>query len=141
MSAFAPYGGPYDSGHPWYYKLGGRILQTSEIVDQANSNLDRIAIVQQYDKFDKMEEPRRSIEIKRAVKAIDHGMKIDIIRYLECVAELEKLRTVFGPWPYDPVKEIYNEPNTAISLKHNHISYAAAKIKAIKTFQTQGDLF
>jgi hypothetical protein len=141
MTEFAPYGGSYDSGHPWYYKQGGRILTPEEIIDQARNDLAKRHFVQQYAKFDRMEDPRRSIEIAEAIKAIEHGMQLHITRYLECVKELETLRTVFGPWPYDWVKETYNEPNLSVSLKHNHISYSAAQIKALRSFQTQGDLF
>jgi hypothetical protein len=141
MTEFAPHGGSYDSGHPWYYKLGGRILTPEEIIDQARNDLAKRHFVQQYAKFDRMDEPRRSIEIAETIKSIEYVMQAYIARYLECVAEIKTLRTVFGPWPFDQVKETYNEPNTAISLRHNHISYAAAQIKALRSFQTQGDLF
>lgn len=141
MTEFAPFGGGYDTGHCWYYRLGGRILKPEEIVDRARGEEAHKRFVQDYSRFDRMEEPRRSNELKAEQQAVERNMQDDIDRYLECVAEVERLRIFIGPEPYDWFKQTYQEPYTAISLKHNHISYNAAKLRALRTFQQQGDLF
>lgn len=141
MTDFAPYGGGYDTGHCWYYRLGGRILSVAEIKDNARGEDAHAHFVSSYAKIDRMKEPERSAEITSQITSIERSMKRDADRYLDFVKEIEHLRTFIGPQPYDWAKETYNEPHTGISLKHNHISYGAAQIRALKSMQVQGDLF
>lgn len=142
MTAFAPFGGGYNSGHPWYYRLGGEILTVEQIKTKASDGRTIPHFVQMYyAKLDMMEEPKRSASIQQEIDALERGLRKDVARYLECVTEINRLRTVCGPEPYDWIKQTYNEPTTSISLKHNHISYCAAKITALKSLKRQGDLF
>lgn len=141
MTEFAPFGGGYDTGHCWYYRLGGKILSVSEIIEAARGKEAHAHFVQSFSKLDRMEEPQRSEEIRKRIEIIEKSMKSDAEIYQGCVDEINRLRTVFGPEPYDWFKETYNEPTTAIMLKHNHISYAAGQIRALRSLQKQGDLF
>ncbi|WP_306150688.1 hypothetical protein [Roseovarius sp. MMSF_3281] len=85
-----------------------------------------------------MTEPRRSAELNRIRKATIEGINRDLHRYRAVVRDLRRWRTVAGPWSW--LETTYNEPNSACSLKHNHLHYGFAVVMHIDSLQTETQL-
>lgn len=141
MTAFAPFGGGYGSGHPWYYRLGGRILYPGEIKAEIYDRSPDEWHLQGFASIARMAEPARSREIQKQRKIITDGLQDDITRYRELARQINKLRTFIGPAPKPTFLESQNEPNSGISLKHNHIHYGFSKLRALDSLDVQQDLF
>lgn len=106
----------YAPDHPWYYKVGGRILLPDEI-KPINRHIDNW--MPSYEKFKpvKLEETRKKVyadldkDIKRYNEIAEKG--------LDAISETDKR--------LDPEMSLF----TALSLKHNHIVSGKAMIAAI----------
>lgn len=110
----------YDSGHCWYYKLGGRILTPEEVCKEA--------------------EPKRSKQIIAAIEDCSHSQERNIERYIEVTKQVEYERRWLGPFVWDK-ERMWNEPTTAAMLKHNHIFYTHATLEKLKGLSRQMSLF
>lgn len=141
MTAFAPYGGDYGSGHPWYYRLGGRILYPREIRDAIYATPVDDHHAEGFSHLDRKAEPERSHEIQAERAKICAGLRQDIKRYRQVVCEINHLRRFIGPATEPTFLESLNEPNQDASLKHNHICYGFAKLQALDALNVQQDLF
>ncbi|GAB1260737.1 hypothetical protein [Aurantivibrio plasticivorans] len=108
----------YSPGHPWYYKLGGRVLNPAAIMEEVKRNNYCSYKSNDIAKADSMVEPKRSAKL-RAIKA-EHVEKLayDLERYRELVQELRELRKAQGDVDLSgDCRDLY----VNLSLKHNHI--------------------
>lgn len=108
----------YSPGHPWYYKLGGRVLNPAAIMEEVKQNNYRSYMADDITKAGNMPEPRRSQKL-REIK-VDHVKKLEnnLERYRELVQELRELRNNHGDIDHsEGCLDLY----TSLSFKHNHI--------------------
>lgn len=109
----------YCPGHPWYYKLGGRVLNPAAIMEEVKQNNYRSYIADDITKAGNMAEPKRSTKL-RAIKA-QHVKRLEdnLERYRELVQELREHRKAHGliDADEDSCLDLY----VSLSLKHNHI--------------------
>lgn len=128
----------YHAGHPWYYRLGGRVLFPSEI--KAKVTLDDYPdlMIEDILVASNMTEPKRSERLRTIRDNIRQSLRRDLNRYLECVRELKARRLDPDP-PEQPISScVY----MAMSLKHNHIYNRYAQLMICEQHLTQqGDLF
>lgn len=97
----------YSSGHPWYYKLGGRVLSVEEIKRAKFKNYDPIHRT-------KSGKPRPAIEVQ--LQEAKEGLQRDIGRYNQLLAEGDKACS-----KYDLMMGYDAKFN--LSLVHNHVAY------------------
>lgn len=131
----------YCPGHPWYYKLGGRVLNPAAIMEEVKRDNYRSYMADDITKAGNMTEPKRSAKL-RDIKA--HHVEMlerDLEIYRKYVQELRELRTIQGDIDgSDGCLELY----TSLSLKHNHIYNAMAALLYADTLlcnSIQLDLF
>lgn len=117
----------YNSSHPWYYKLGGRILSPAEIAAEVEHELGTTGDFTMVEKLDQMNEPRRSNKIRKAIEQLQQSQQQNVERYHEVTEQLTYERERPGPYEWDK-RRMWSDPTTAVSLKHNHIAYAHATI-------------
>lgn len=140
-TAFAPCGAGYPTSHCWYYRTGGTILPAQSIIHMIDQQPVDIWHAEHFARFANMEEPRRSNEIRKEQDTITESLKRDVEVYDRLTAEILELRVFIGPPIDDWFKRTYNCPYTGISLKHNHICYAAKELKALAVHKPQEQLF
>lgn len=129
----------YSSGHPWYYKLGGAVLQPKQILVAVKKSSYRGYRLDDIEAADRKSEPARS-EALRALRAEEiERIRADLGRYRELACQLREFRKRDG--------DLYDQPvcadiHTNISLKHNHLVNRFAHLVAIDDLLTrQPDLF
>jgi hypothetical protein len=110
----------HDPGHPRYYILGGRPLTVNEIEGNPSSNFLRL----ETKKLPK-DQKKRALALLRLKAQAEKALAIDIARYEEIVA---KGRAALSR--YDILMSYGLE--TALFLKHNHISYQKSLLAEIK---------
>lgn len=121
----------YDSGHPWYYKLGGRILTPDEVKALARATDSKRGDNARVAKLAQMSEPRRSKEVRAAIAQLEKAVQGHIYRYLQVSRRVQYERERPGPYTWDE-RRMWNEPDTATSLTHNHITYDQGTIEMLK---------
>lgn len=131
----------YRPGHPWYYKLGGRVLNPAAIMEEVKRDNYRSYMADDITKAGNMTEPKRSQKL-RDIKA--HHVEMlerDLEIYRKYVQELRELRAIQGDIDSsDSCLELY----TSLSLKHSHIYNAMAVLLYADTLlcnSIQLDLF
>ena len=108
----------YCSGHPWYYKLGGKVLNPSAIMEEVKKENYRSYIADDITKAGNMAEPKRSKKL-HAIKA-QHVeiLARDLEIYRKYVQEIRELRKAQGDVDLSKgCLDLY----VSLSLKHNHI--------------------
>ena len=108
----------YCSGHPWYYKLGGKVLNPAAIMQQVKDENRCSYLLDEITKVNSMAEPKRSEKL-RAIKA-QHVeiLARDLEIYRKYVQEIRELRKVQGDVDLSKgCRDLY----VSLSLKHNHI--------------------
>jgi len=118
----------YEPTHPWYYRLGGRILMPREIASfAATLNCEHPRAVLEI--FD-LPEPQRSTAIRAARERARSTIISDLRRYREHARRVRYRRRWLGPYP-DEDRDIWNEPITAVSLKFNHLLHGFTILAAL----------
>ena len=128
----------YRAGHPWYYRLGNRILFPSEI--KAKVTLDDYPdfMIEDMLKAANMAEPKRSERLRTIRENIRQSLRSDLDIYLKYVRELKVRR--LDPDP--PEQSISSCVYMAMSLKHNHIYNDYAQLMICEQYLAQqADLF
>jgi hypothetical protein len=129
----------YDTGHPWYYLLGGTILRPKQIREDVRKSGYRGYLSEDIAAADKKSEPQRSKALRnlrtRAMEELMH----DISGYRRRALELHRYRAAnFLTEPPTSCAEIHNN----ISLKHNHLYNDFAHLITIdELLNVQMDLF
>lgn len=123
----------YNSGHPWYYVLNGKVLSIKEIWNEANS-ANKYGYNQE-----SIEKASGNNEKLRILKA-EHikRLKTDISRYRQCALELHKFRKKTKENDTLQCEDVH----VSISLKHNHIYSEFLNLKHIdRLLSYQPELF
>lgn len=104
--------------HPCYYKLGGKPLSLKAIRDNVIQSGYHGYMGNDIFAIDKMPEPKRSQKLKAIRQQITVKINEDIQKYRQLRKELadERLRGIVLE------RTIYNDLNTGLMLKHNHLS-------------------
>lgn len=108
----------YSPGHPWYYKLGGRVLNPAATMEEVKQENYRSYMEEDIAKAGNMAEPKRSAKL-RAIKA-EHVKKLEnnLEQYRELAQELREYREAHGLIDdEDSCLDLY----VSLSFKHNHI--------------------
>lgn len=129
----------YNTGHPWYYKLGGTVLKPSEISNSVKARGYQGYMADDILKTDKRAEPQRSQAL--------HSIKVDVLksfwddvsRYRALANQLRKYRITNDP---KYAGAVCDDVHTNISLKHNHIYNGLAHLHLLdECLSKQKDLF
>ena len=129
----------YNSGHPWYYLLGGKRLTLKEIRQDVRASGYRGYLERDIDAADRLPEPKRSDALRAIRKRVTKSIAQDIARYREVARKLASHRAEgLDVEPFRGAADIH----TAISLKHNHIYNEFAHLHVIDhLLNRQPDLF
>ena len=128
----------YDTGHCWYYKLGGKRLSLKAIRETAIQSGYRGYMADRIDKADSMFEPKRSVKLREIRAKVLRDLNADIVRYRDCARQLTAHRNIHRQIDYNCCAEIF----VSISLKHNHLYNDFAHLHTLdKLLNRQPDLF
>lgn len=129
----------YNTGHPWYYLLGGKVLKPREILVNVKLSGYQGYMADDILQADKKSEPQRSETLRKIKAKVLCDLWQDISRYRECANQLRKYRLTNDP---QYAGRICDDIHTAISLKHNHIYNDLAHLNFLDRLLTkQKDLF
>ncbi len=129
----------YNSGHPWYYKLGGTVLKPSSILENAKASGYQGYMREDIYQADKKAEPQRSETLRKIKAKVLHDLWSDISRYRECANQLRLYRQTNDP---QYAGGVCDDIHTAIGLKHNHIYNDMAHLNLLDNLlNKQKDLF
>ena len=108
----------YCPGHPWYYKLGGRVLNPAAIMEEVKQHNYRSYMADDITKAGNMAEPKRSQKLREIKSQHVERLAQDLEIYRKYVHELRELREIRGDIDHsEGCLDLY----TSLSLKHNHI--------------------
>ncbi len=128
----------YNAGHPWYYKLGGRVLTPKEILTTVKLSGYQGYLVDDIVRIDKKSEPERS----KALREIKGKCVKDLWRDISCYRNLAyQLRFERELCGIDDLSASSNQLHTSMSLKHNHIYNDLAHLNFLDDLQKQYELF
>lgn len=128
----------YNSGHPWYYKLGGAILKPNEILEAVKNRGYQGYMAKDIAKASSKAEPARSKALAEIKKEVLCSLWRDISRYRQLACQLYKERQSSG---IDQESRSCNDLHTSMSLKHNHIYNDLAHLHLLDGFLNQFELF
>lgn len=131
------YENTYNTGHPWYYVLGGRVLTLHEIRDDAIADGQAGYLQWDIEKADGLTEPKRSSALRKLREKARVNLARDISRYREVVRELcAHRKSTAGQEP------AFADIHMAIGLKHSHLSNEFANLHVLdELLSQQRDLF
>lgn len=102
----------YSPSHPWYYKLGGRVLDVDEIRPTESHNFDPIDRT-------KSGKPRPALEIQ--LESARQQLEKDIARYKQLITEGDKACSSYDlMMGYDAKFMLW--------LAHNHVAYSKGRV-------------
>ena len=125
----------YDPGHPWYYKLGGRILWPSEIKAEVLQSGGRGYLDREIDKICQMPTDKRPKAIAEMRARICSELRQDLKGYRRAARSLRWRRDFQGPttWFFDT----YQDPITAMSLKFCHVYNGMANLNHLDSLNVE----
>lgn len=128
----------YNSGHPCYYKFGGRVLLPSEIKSSVDLESYPDLMIEDVLTASAMAEPIRSERLRGLRQRAREDLSRDLAIYLDRARELNKRRLDLDP----PEQPICSCVYVAMSLKHNHLYNDYARLMICERhLSKQGDLF
>lgn len=130
----------YSSGHCWYYRLGGRILSPEEICKEAECSGKERGYGTLIEQLDRAKEPKRSALIADAIRQWENDQRDNIQKYRDAAERVEYERRWNGPYDWDK-RRMWEDPCTAVSLKHNHIFYVHSTLIRLRSMTQQMSLF
>ncbi|MAR92709.1 MAG: hypothetical protein CML06_17785 [Pseudomonadales bacterium] len=108
----------YPIGHPWYYKLGGKIQSPTQIMLEVKAEQYRSYLKDRIEAIDKKPEPNRSNKMKELKLHCRNELKRDLDRYRDLIVELRAHRKQHGEVDESSsCAELY----VSLSLKYSHI--------------------
>lgn len=129
----------YNSGHPWYYLLGGTVLKPTEILDRVNAHGYQGYMADDILQADSKPEPQRSEALRSIKTEVLKGFWGSLSRYRELANQLRHYRQTNDP---KYAGATCDNVHTNISLKHNHIYNDIAHLQLLEECLTrQKDLF
>lgn len=130
----------YDSGHPWYYRLGGKILTPKEILASVKENGYRGYRADDLAKIEARPEPQRSQALRSLRLTVLTELKHDLHGYRRVVRALNLHRKENADSPQQEPDDIWLFTN--VGLKHNHLYNDFAHLAVIdEMLMQQPDLF
>ncbi len=130
----------YNSGHPWYYYLGGAVLYPKQIIEDVKATGYCGYLVEEIESLDQCDEPQRSEGLRKLRIKIVEEINSDLSRYRALARELHEYCKT-----QPPIQEgvsVAHDIHTNISLKHNHLFNGFAHLITIDDFLAiQPDLF
>lgn len=131
----------YNTGHPWYYHLGGPVLSLKAIREAARYSRYKGYRKDDIAKADKKPEPQRSHALRTIRAQVVEELKRDIAGYRKRALALHRHRKNAEAHPLC-AKASCADVHTNISLKHNHlVNDFAHLIWLDDLLNRQGDLF
>lgn len=125
----------HNSGHPWYYVLGGPPLTPKQILASVKRQGYHGYLRDEIATAASRCEPRRSSELRALRSRALDSLRFDLSRYRSAVRELRAHRTSCND-------VVCTDAHVAVSLKHNHIFNELAHLAWINDLLTeQRDLF
>lgn len=129
----------YDSGHPWYYLLGGAILPPKQIREDVRQSGYRGYLAKEIAAANAKPEPQRSRALRKLRARVCEDLAQDISGYRRRALQLHRYRATH-PVPDHP--KCSEDIHVNIALKHNHIFNDFAHIITIDALlSVQTDLF
>jgi len=129
----------YDTGLPWYYKLGGKVLYPKQILKAVTEEGYKGYRAEDIANHDKKPEPERSEALRRLKAEIMACFRKDLSRYRELALTLHQRRKQGEDAPDMPV---CSDLHTNISLKYCHLFNDFAHLKELdELLSYQVDLF
>lgn len=125
----------YDSGHCWYYRLGGKILTLTEIRKSVEGGTYAGYLAGDIEKIANKKEPKRSQDARALRTHIEDELARDARMYVEAGNRVRYRRRWLGP--YQDEVRLFDEPFTAISLKHNHLYNGFANLRTLDNLTNQ----
>lgn len=129
----------YNSGHPWYYYLGGRRPRLKEIKAEAEASGYHGNMARDIAQADGYAEPKRSHALRAMWERACRELARDVSGYRERARELVRRRGE----GLDDIKEAScHDVHVNLSLKHNHLFNDFAHLARLADLLSkQGDLF
>ena len=129
----------YNSGHCWYYLLGGAILNPKQIREITRRSSYKGFSEYDITKASQMAEPQRSAKLRQMKTRFETDLKTDIDGYHKRVLELHRYRLAHDITD-NPVGA--DDVHVNLSLKHNHLVNGFAHLIYLdELLSQQGDLF
>lgn len=129
----------YNSGHPWYYYLGGKRPTLKEIKEDAETSTYGGYMATDIAQADNYTEPKRSQALRAIRERVRKELARDVSGYRTCARALARRRDA----GLDLVKEeSCNDVHVNMSLKHSHLFNDFAHLARLDDLLSkQGDLF
>ncbi len=130
----------YQPGHPWYYKLGGKVLSPKQILATVKSSDYQGYRADDIWQADNKPEPQRSGVLRKLREETLKSLTSDLSSYRTFTNELREYRTLDESELGD--QAICSDIHTSMSLKHNHLTNDFAHLNMIDALLLrQPDLF
>lgn len=130
----------YDSGHPWFYLLGGPVLTPKEIREAARASGYGGYLAEDIRQADARPEPQRSTALRSMRAEAQSELIRDVSIYRRVVRELHAYRK--GQRDDAPLPSVSAEVHTSMSLKVCHLYNDFAHLLSLDDLLTrQRDLF
>ncbi len=124
----------YNSGHPWFYKLGGKVPSPKAIRAEAKAAEYQGYMAEDILKACRKPEPRRSETLRLYKEKFLSDLGQDISGYRQYAFKLHMLRNT-GNLIYEGA--ICDDVHTNISLKHSHIYNDFTHLHLLESFMSQ----
>ena len=129
----------YNAGHPWYYKLGGRVQGPKQILATVKEKGYQGYLVEDIRKAHTKSEPQRSKELRTIKENVICDIRCDLRCYRDLSRELRRHRAQDGFVTDQP---ICDDIHTNISLKYCHLYNDLAHLFYLdELLSQQPDLF
>ena len=128
----------YQPGHPWFYKLDGKVLYPKEILENVEASGYKGYRQEDIEQEASKPEPHRSVALRKLRQEFLNSLKDNLREYRRYTLELQLMRT---EKMYDN-SSICSDIHVSMSLKHNHIYNDLAHLNLIDALLSeQPDLF
>ena len=84
----------YSVGHPWYYKLGGKVLTPKQILESVRQSEYQGYMQDDIEKLNKKSEPMRSASIRKLTLQIKKDLNKSLSQYRKYVHKLSYFRKI-----------------------------------------------
>ncbi|PCI85561.1 MAG: hypothetical protein COB24_12665 [Hyphomicrobiales bacterium] len=129
----------YSAGHPWYYKLDGKVLTPKQILADVMESGYQGYMQDDIKKLNKKAEPMRSAGIRKFTLQIKESLRSNISQYRKYARELAHVRKHPELLASQP---ICSDVHMSMSLKHNHIYNDFGHLVYLESIKSkQMDLF
>lgn len=129
----------YNAGHPWFYKLDGKVLTPKQILKNVVSSGYQGYMRDDIQKICNKAEPMRSAAIGKLKAIVKAELHKDMSQYRKYARELAHFRVHPELFETQP---ICSDVCMSLSLKHNHIYNDFAHLVYLENIKSkQMDLF